>query len=102
MEVARSIGIDVMTVNNWETGRRNPAVRLIPSLLKVLGYSPFAKAHSITEKLKTHRYSLGLSQKALASLLVVDPSTVKIWESGLREPRGKWLRKVMRYLDEVK
>ena len=39
-EVAEQVGVDNMTINNWETGRRTPAVRVISRIVKFLRYMP--------------------------------------------------------------
>ena len=39
-EAAEQIGVDECTIYNWETNRVTPAVRLIPRIIKFLGYCP--------------------------------------------------------------
>ena len=41
------------------------------------------------EKLKNHRRRLGLSQKKLAAMLEIDPSTLSGWEFGKHRPMKK-------------
>jgi transcriptional regulator with XRE-family HTH domain len=56
-------------------------------------------AHGWGERLLRRRTSLGLSQKAAAKRLGVDPSTLARWERGEREPAGALLSKVQSFCD---
>jgi transcriptional regulator with XRE-family HTH domain len=42
-EVAEVLGVDTMTITNWERNRCNPSARMLPRILRFLGYSPFTK-----------------------------------------------------------
>ncbi len=48
----------------------------------------------IGEKIKTYRRNLGLSQKALAKRLKIDPSTLALWEKGKGWPSKEFLQTV--------
>ena len=39
-QAADIIGVDETTIYNWENNRVEPAVRLIPRIIRFLGYSP--------------------------------------------------------------
>jgi DNA-binding transcriptional regulator YiaG len=87
--LANSLGLHEMTINNWETKRSLPAVRLMPRIIEFLGYSPFPPSEYLPEKLIAGRRSLGPSQKKLAKVLRVDESSLRTWESGHRKPSGR-------------
>ena len=82
-EVARGIGVDETTVNNWETNRSRPVVRFMPRIVEFLGYTPYAYVPtSFGERLRMLRVARGLSQEKLAEKLGVDESSVQSWEAG--------------------
>jgi transcriptional regulator with XRE-family HTH domain len=82
-EVAQELGVDKTSIHNWERGHATPSLDFIPGILKFLGYNPFEKeAASFGEKIKAYRRTLGLSQKALARRVGIDPTTLARWERG--------------------
>jgi DNA-binding XRE family transcriptional regulator len=40
-QLAALLGVDKMTINNWETVRQTPSLRLTPLLIELLGCVPF-------------------------------------------------------------
>jgi DNA-binding transcriptional regulator YiaG len=93
-QMAMELAVDETTVYNWEHSRTVPALRLMPSLGRFIGYAPYTPAHSLPEKLKARRQSIGLSRKRLAKLLGVDESSLANWETGRRRP-NKTSRKII-------
>jgi DNA-binding XRE family transcriptional regulator len=57
-QAGQEIGVDETTVYNWENSRTVPALRLMPSLGRFIGYAPYAPAHSLPERLKARRQSI--------------------------------------------
>jgi transcriptional regulator with XRE-family HTH domain len=88
-QAGQEIGVDETTIYNWEHSRTVPALRLMPSLGRFLGYAPYTPAQSLPEKLKALRQSMGLSRKRLAKLLGVDESSLANWETGRTRPNKK-------------
>jgi DNA-binding XRE family transcriptional regulator len=75
--------------------RYPPRFRYLPKIIEFLGYVPeYSTTEKLVERIVTHRKRLGLSQKGLARLLDVDPSTLAKWEQGKRTPKGLYLEKV--------
>ena len=67
--------------------------------MKFLGYSSFnIDVKTIGDQLRNHRLQNGLSQKKLAKLLDVDPSTLASWEQNKRSPN---MKKVEMFLKEL-
>jgi len=64
------------------------------------GYNPLPEGQGWGARLLRQRTTLGLSQKASAERLGIDPSTLAKWERGEREPAGALLSRVKRFLDE--
>ena len=93
-DVAAMLGVDTMTVNNWERSRCGPTLQAMPSIVEFLGYSPFPVTQnpSIIEAIKAYRLMHGLSQKKLATILRIDPATLAQWENGTSKP-GATLKK---------
>ena len=98
-DVARLVGVSTYTVTNWEKNRSDPDLRALPAVLDFLGYDTRKVDESIGERIVQARQSRGLSQRELAQILSVDPSTLSKWELGTREPQGFYLHRVKRFLD---
>lgn len=71
----------------------------MPAIVRFLGYNPLPEANGWGERLVRQRTTLGLSQKEAASRLGVDQGTLVKWERGEREPKGRFLDGVRRFLD---
>ena len=94
-QAAEAIGVDETSVFNWETNRVKPAVRLIPGIIRFLGYCPYVLGLPLSGRLRAWRQGLGLSQEMLAKAVGVDEGAWRRWEvesKGLAE----------KYLDLIK
>jgi transcriptional regulator with XRE-family HTH domain len=101
-EVAQRIGADTTSLWAWETNRKAPAVRFYPSIIEFLGYYPWQNESStFGQRIKQFRYSRGLSQEQLSSLLKVDPGTVSDWEAERTQPSGENHNRVENLLDDL-
>jgi len=87
-------GVDLMSVNNWERNRYEPALRYVPRIIGFLGYAPYDPSRPFGERLAAQRRALGISRQALAKALGVDESTVFRWETGKRIPRPAILYRI--------
>ena len=74
--------VSLATVKNWEKGRASVGDSYHERVIHFLGYDPNPAPSSFSERLRVARKAAGLSQKALALGLGLDPSTVRAWESG--------------------
>ena len=82
-EAAKHLGVTSFTMTNWECGLRRPAIQHIPTICRFLGFDPeWQVADTLAERLVAKRRQLGLSQRAAAKKLGVDPSTWTAWEKG--------------------
>ena len=88
---------DKTSVFNWENNRTAPQVHHIPKIINFLGYNPLPAVRSLSEKLMAARRTLGLSQRAMAKRLGVDPTTLARWEKGI----GKQSRKQLEITNSV-
>lgn len=97
-QVADHIGVDEITITNWERNATVPAIRYIPAIIQFLGYDPLPPPDSFFERLAAARKALGLSQRKMAEKLGVDPATLQGWEAGRHQPTGKNLEVIARVL----
>jgi transcriptional regulator with XRE-family HTH domain len=95
-DIARRLGASVASVNNWELNEREPTVQFIPGILAFLGYNPRPEPPTFGERIRAKRVREGLTHRALAAQLNLDPSTVLAWERA--EVKKPWAR--MRQLFE--
>ena len=100
-DVARIVGVCTNTATNWEKNRSSPELGAIPRVLKFLGYGPRQTDESIGGQLVRARLALGLSQRELAQVVRVDPSTLSKWELGIREPQGLYFQRIRLFLDSL-
>jgi len=84
-EVASEIGVSSGTIIHWERNRTTPPARMTPRITLFLGYCPWTVPETPGERFRQVRVGLGLSQKAAARLLGIDPATVTRWELGERQ-----------------
>ena len=98
--MVEQIGVDKTSVVNWEANRCNPEIRYMPPIIRFLGYDPLPHVTTLGERLVWRRITLGLTKKEAAQSLAVDPGTLAKWERGEREPVGRFLDLVKRFLDD--
>ena len=76
-QVAEKLGVDKVTVWNWEIANTVPLSKHLPAIVSFLGYGPFeASGESLGKRLLDYRKQSGLSQKKLAREIGIDPSTL--------------------------
>ncbi|OGD35270.1 MAG: hypothetical protein A2V45_11140 [Candidatus Aminicenantes bacterium RBG_19FT_COMBO_58_17] len=98
-EVAEKLSVDKTTIQFWENNRAKPSLSLIPKIIGFLGYNPFETlSNSLREQIKAFRQVHGLSQKRLAKLLRIDPTTVGSWERGENRPTKRNLDNLLSFL----
>jgi len=85
-QVAARFEINIETLKNWERGATEPMVRYKPKIIQFLGYYPESEPANAAQRLIHIRHQLGLTQKALAKAIAVDPVTLYRWEKGLAAP----------------
>jgi len=97
-DVARLLNANEITIYNWENNRNVPQVHRIPKILAFLEYNPLSAGGSVLEKLTEMRRTRGLSQRAMAKRLGIDPCTLRNWENRKRSPSNKLRRKIADFL----
>jgi transcriptional regulator with XRE-family HTH domain len=87
-DVAKAIGVNTLTVCNWENNLTAPRLYLLPKIIEFLGFNPLASnATTLGERVKQYRIQKGLSLRKMAKELGVDKSTLARWERGRSKPR---------------
>jgi transcriptional regulator with XRE-family HTH domain len=89
-EVAKALGIDSMSVVNWEKNRTKIGARFVPAIIRWLGYDPLPTVSSFGEWIATERTRRGLARRALAATLGWDEAILGEYESG-RPPDARRL-----------
>jgi transcriptional regulator with XRE-family HTH domain len=101
-EVARELGVNFRTYENWEQGKYEPEVRFFPALIRFLGFDPTPPPATFGERIAAARRRDGLSQRELARRLGLDPATVWAWETGqVRRPSPRLRRLFEEYVRDV-
>jgi len=89
-EVAQKLGVNETSVYDWEKDRTDPMVHLIPRITQFLGYTPpLCNRETTGQKIVAYRHIRGMSQRALALELKVDPGTLGRWERDEISPTGE-------------
>lgn len=93
-EAARALRVGLATLRNWERGRTTVRDGYRPRVIRFLGVDP-NPAGSFPERIRAARHAAGLSQKALALRLELDPATVRAWEAGRGESGQGRVRRML-------
>ncbi len=99
-DVAKLCEVTEDCITNWEKNRSVPQIKYYPQIIKFLGYLPFRiDSSTLGGKLKSYRYTNGLSKKRLAEILSVDGATISCWGCvGENSPTKRMLGKIERLL----
>ena len=93
-KAAQTLGVSPFTLSNWERGRTTPRIVLYGRVVAFLGFDPKAGGDELSQRVLDFRRRRGLSQRAAAKVLGVDPATWWGWESGRRRPEGSFARRL--------
>lgn len=87
VELAKRLGVDYRTVQNWEYGKAIPTSKheLLSSLLDNNGNTPNQNIFDVREL----RQKLGITQVELAKKLGVSENTIQNWERGANIPKAR-------------
>ncbi len=100
-EVARLLGVDRKSIENWDADKTVPARWQVTRIDEFLGRQPSEPAASLAERLTASRRKLALSQAELAESLGVHRRTVVRWETGSTRPVSTLRRKVEAFLNSL-
>ena len=82
--VAKLLGICPETLFGWErnTDRHEPEVKYYPRIMNFLGYCPARSTSRFGDRVRVTRMHRGLTLKAAARSICIDPETLKKVELG--------------------
>lgn len=101
-QVAKIIGVTTDTITFWENRRTRPQIQFSGKIIEFLGYNPCQiDVKTFGGKLKKCRLLYGLSQRKLAKLLKIDPSTVADWEENRSKPQRSKEDKILKYFGSL-
>ncbi len=87
-EVAKALGVDSMSLVNWEKNRTTIGVRFVPAIIDWLGYDPLPKADTLASWIAVERTRRGFARRVLAEALGWDEGSLRSYEKGDRLPGG--------------
>lgn len=97
-QVAKRLGVDEMTIVNWEKGRTQPSLKHLPSLITFLGYVPFDCEPDPLGRMRYYKKVYGLSMETLARELGMNESTVTGWLAGKHQPNANSVERIEAFL----
>jgi len=97
-ETAAELGIDAVSLKNWEEGRTKIEVRFFPRIIRWLGYDPLPTPSSDGQQVEHARIRRGWSRKRLALEAGVDEATIARIEADIPRLAQHSIRAVCRYL----
>jgi len=100
-EAAQAIGVCLAAVARWETEPREPIPRLMPPIIRFLGYDPQPPAQSFAELVGRTRRTLGMNQSEIARALGLPAQTLRRWERGQCEPKAMQKLRVEASIEEM-
>jgi transcriptional regulator with XRE-family HTH domain len=81
-QAAAALGVDPITVLNWEKGKTEPLIRAFPAIFRFLSYATTSQSSGVGEQLLHFRRQRGWSIREAAAQLGVDSTTWGDWERG--------------------
>ena len=106
-EVALKLGVHMLSIKNWETGKNRPRAQFIPALARLYGLEEpelrqtlgleepqRERAAKRGHALRQIRLRAGLSLEQAAWRMDVTASAVRQWETGKKRPKPQSQRKI--------
>ena len=107
-EAALKLGVHMLSIKNWETGKNRPRAQFIPALARLYGLEEpelrqtlgleepqRERAAKRRHALRQNRLRAGLSQEQAAWRMGVTASAVRRWETGKKRPKPQSQRKIV-------
>ena len=106
-EAALKLGVHMLSIKNWETGKNRPRAQFIPALARLYGLEEpelrqrlgleelgQEQAAKRGQALRQIRLRAGLSLEEAAWRMDVTASAVRQWETGKKRPKPQSQRKI--------
>ena len=106
-EVALKLGVHMLSIKNWETGKNRPRAQFIPALARLYGLEEPELRQTLGleeperervakrgQALRQARLRAGLNQEQAAWRLDVTAAAIRQWETGKTRPKPQSQRKI--------
>lgn len=106
-EVARKLGVHMLSIKNWEQGKNRPRAQFVPALARLYGLEAAElrqtlgleepgreRAAKRGQALRQARLRAGLSLEEAALRMNVTAAAVRQWETGKNRPKWQSQRKI--------
>lgn len=81
-DVAALLNVNVASIRNWEGNWRQPHISELPKIIAFIGCCPYNAALPLHERLVLWRGYNGLTQREMAEIIGIDPTTLARLEGG--------------------
>ena len=98
-DVSIQIGTTTSSIWNWENGS-SIALRLIPKVIKFLGYNPILCPEDLVGRLAWYKLVQGLNLNRLGAEMKRDPEQLGDWLAGRHRPSKRNLAVIERFLSD--
>jgi len=101
-EVAKLLGTCPTTVLDWEKNHHQPTITAMKEIIRFLGFNPLDSENTertFGEQLFYARRARGLSQRAAAACIGVDPSTLSHYERDKKIPPPNLLSRIEQFIN---
>jgi DNA-binding XRE family transcriptional regulator len=89
-DIAKLLGVCEDSIVGWEIRGTAPSIRLMPPIIKMLGYLPLEiDVSTLGGRIVYFRYMHGMTAKRFGCLVGADPTTVRAWEANNNVPHCK-------------
>jgi transcriptional regulator with XRE-family HTH domain len=97
-DVAALLNVNVESIRNWEGGWRQPHIAELPKIIAFIGCCPYDLTLPLHKRIVLWRSYNGVTQKEMAEIIGIDPTTLARLEDGRIQKRSHYLR----YIDRLK
>lgn len=100
-QAATLLGVDAITVLNWEKGKTTPLPKDWPGIIRFLGYVPLPEPVLLSERLHYVRCIRGWSIKEASRAAGIHEETWGYWERGQNLPQKRMRERIEQFLVSV-
>ena len=90
--MARELGAEKTSLQNWERGIYEPIPRFYPAIIRFLSFVPFAHDGTFGGQTRWLRLCAGWSQEELAAVVPCRECTIWRWETNQCVDKRRWGR----------
>lgn len=97
--LAKKLGVNRNAICNWERALQEPSPAIMSKIVEFLGYQPSIENGTLASRLRAKRRALGMKQAEIAALIGAAIKSLHYWETGVRVPKGRHLKRIQEILD---